>query len=224
MSVIYNWHVRWDEHTKKTVRRNDLGLSCYDIYNDRSGVIHSTAKRPILNMRPDYISWNFHRPRGLSADLIGLEFLERSNIPYDVVCDHDLHAMGKDALISYSTVILASHPEYHTVESIRSFAGYLQQGGNLMYLGGNGLYWSCATKSPNLHRVEIRRGDQGCRAYTLPGGECVFSTNGQQGLLWRSRGLASNKLLGVGCCACGDVSCLFIQGLLTDRVNFFPLT
>jgi hypothetical protein len=206
MSVAYDWKIRRDEHAEKTERRLDLGLSCYDVYNDRSGVIHSTAKRPILNMRPDYISWNFHRPRGLSADLIGLEFLERSGLPYDVVCDHDLHTFGTSAISRYGTIITGSHPEYHTVESLGAYTDYIKGGGNLMYLGGNGFYWSCATRSENLHRVEIRRGDQGCRAFTLAGGDRVFSTNGQQGLLWRSRGLASNYLLGVGCCACGSVS------------------
>ena len=206
MSVPYEWKVRRDEHAEKIERRLDLGLSCYDIYNDRTGVIYSSAKRPILNMRPDYISWNFHRPRGLSADLIGLQFLERSRIPYDVVCDHDLHISGKDILARYGTVLTGSHPEYHTVESLGAFMGYINNGGNIMYLGGNGFYWSCATDSQSLHRVEIRRGDQGCRAFTLPGGERLFSSNGQQGLLWRSRGLPSNMFLGVGCCACGQVS------------------
>ncbi|KAM0554870.1 hypothetical protein ACHAPJ_006605 [Fusarium lateritium] len=200
----YNWNVRRDDHVSKTERRLDLGLSCYDVHNDRSGVIHSSAKRPILNLRPDYLSWNFHRPRGLGADLLGLEFLEKSGIPYDVVTDEELHVRGKDAFQPYQTVVTASHPEYHTVESLFAYIDFVKAGGNLMYLGGNGFYWSCATKSGKLHRVEIRRGDQGCRSFTLPGGDRVFSTNGQLGLLWRSRGLAANKLVGVGCCAVGQ--------------------
>lgn len=157
-------------------------------------------------MRPDYISWNFHRPRGFSADLIGLEFLERSGIPYDVVCDRDLHTDGYSALSRYGTVISGSHPEYYTVESLQAHTDFVKHGGNLIYLGGNGFYWSCASKADSLHRVEIRRGDQGCRPFTLGGGDRIFSTNGQQGLLWRSRGLAANHFLGVGCCAAGIVS------------------
>ncbi|KAH8805087.1 hypothetical protein F5884DRAFT_708286 [Xylogone sp. PMI_703] len=199
----YTWSVRRDEHARKIERRLDLGLSCYDVYNDRSGVIHSTAKRPILNMRPDYISWNFHRPRGLSADLIMLEFLEKSGIPYDVICDHDLHTFGMRFISHYGTIITGSHPEYHTVESLTAYSNYIKSGGNIMYLGGNGFYWSCATQQESLHRVEIRRGDQGCRAFTLGGGDRIF-TNGQQGLLWRSRGVASNYLFGIGSCGCGE--------------------
>ncbi|GKZ36985.1 hypothetical protein AbraIFM66950_008277 [Aspergillus brasiliensis] len=200
----YPWVVKKDEHGYKTERRVDVGLSCYDVHNDRSGVIHSSAKRPILNMRPDYLSWNLHRPRGLSADLILMEFLERSGIPYDVVTDHDLHVGGEGALQRYQTILTGSHPEYHTVESLFAYSNYVKAGGNLMYLGGNGFYWSCAIPSGNLHRVEIRRGDQGVRSFTMPGGDRVFSANGQLGLLWRSRGLAANRLVGVGCCAGGS--------------------
>ncbi|KAJ9642214.1 hypothetical protein H2204_002583 [Knufia peltigerae] len=192
-----------DAHAEKTVRRNDLGLSCYDLHNDRSGVIYSTSKRPILNMRPDYVSWNFHRPRGLSADLLMVEFLERSGIPYDVVCDLDLHTFGHTCIRRYGTIITGSHPEYHTTESLGAYAAFIKAGGNVMYLGGNGFYWSCATTSENLHRVEIRRGGEGVRPFTCDGGDRIFSSNGQSGLLWRSRGLASNYLFGVGCCAMG---------------------
>lgn len=204
--VNTTWKAIPDKHAEKTVRRNDLGLSCYDIHNDRSGVIYSTAKRPILNMRPDYISWNFHRPRGLSADLLMLEFLEKSGIPYDVVCDHDLHTFGKASISRYGTIITGSHPEYHTVESLSAYSDFIKAGGNVMYLGGNGFYWSCATQYEYFHRVEIRRGGEGIRSFTCPGGDRIFSSNGQSGLLWRSRGLPANCLFGVGCCAEGPVS------------------
>ncbi|KAL5088751.1 hypothetical protein Trisim1_006430 [Trichoderma cf. simile WF8] len=197
------WKAIPDKHAEKTARRNDLGLSCYDIHNDKSGVMYSTAKRPILNMRPDYISWNFHRPRGLSADLLMLEFLEKSQIPYDVVFDHDLHTSGAAAISRYGTIITGSHPEYHTNESLGAYANYIRAGGNVMYLGGNGFYWSCATTAENFHRIEIRRGGEGIRSFTCPGGDRIFSSNGQSGLLWRSRGLPANCLFGVGCCAEG---------------------
>ncbi|KAF5608647.1 uncharacterized protein FSUBG_4575 [Fusarium subglutinans] len=192
-----------DEHAEKTVRRNDLGLSTYDLHNDSSGVIYSTSKRPIMNMRPDYISWNLHRPRGLSADLFMLEFLENSGIAYDVVCDHDIHTFGHDIISRYGTIITGSHPEYHTAESFKAYIDFIRAGGNVMYLGGNGFYWSIATTCENSHRVEIRRGGEGVRAFTCEGGDLVFSSNGQSGLLWRSRGLPSNFLFGVGSCAAG---------------------
>lgn len=202
-----NWEIRRDKYASTIERRQDIGLSCYHVHKDGSGVIYSTAKRPILNMRPDYINWLSYKPTGLSADLIGLQFLERSGVLYDVICDHDLHHnVGELELSSYGTIITGSHPEYQTTESLRSFRTYISGGGNVMYLGGNGFYWSCAIDISRPHRIEIRRGDQGCRPFTQHGGERLFSTTGQQGLLWRSRGIASNYLLGVGCCACGLAS------------------
>lgn len=53
----------------KMRHRGDLGLSCYDRHNDGSGVCYSSAKRPILNLRPGYIMWAFSRPREFSAVL-----------------------------------------------------------------------------------------------------------------------------------------------------------
>lgn len=127
-----------------------------------------------MNMRPDYISWNFHRPRGLSADLLMLEFLERSGIAYDVVCDHDLHTFGNAGISRYGTIITGSHPEYHTVESLSAYANFIKAGGNVMYLGGNGFYWSCATmseKPPSSGDSTRRRGHQAIR---LPRGRPHF--------------------------------------------------
>jgi hypothetical protein len=189
---------------EKMQRRKDLGLSNYDVHNDESGVVYSSAKRPILNMRPNYIMWASNRPRELSADLMLINFLEKENILYEVITDHDLHEKGVMAISGFNTVITGCHPEYPSVESYNAYTAYAKQGGNLMYLGGNGFYWVSSTdieKTP--HQLEVRRGDQGVRSYTLPGGEQVHSTNGQQGSLWRSRGRACNVLFGVGFCAEG---------------------
>ena len=113
---------------------------------------------------------------------------------------------GQAGVSRYGTIITGSHPEYHTAESLKAYVDFIKAGGNVMYLGGNGFYWSCATTSENLHRVEIRRGGEGVRPFTCAGGDRIFSSNGQSGLLWRSRGLASNSLFGVGSCAAGPVS------------------
>lgn len=187
----------------KMERRTDLCCSNYDTHNDGSGIIFSSAKRPILNIRPNYYQWGFRRPREFSADLMMIGFMEEEGIPYDIVTDHDLHSMGVAAIARYNTVITGCHPEYPSVESFDAYTAYARRGGNLMYLGGNGFYWVSATAMDRPHRLEVRRGDQGVRTYTLPGGERVHSLNGQQGSLWRSRGRACNYLFGLGCCGEG---------------------
>lgn len=188
---------------EKMRRRTDLGLSCYDRHNDGSGVCFSSSKRPILNVRPGYVMWAFSRPREFSADLMMIGFLEREGIPYEIVTDHDLHARGVAALDGFNTVITGCHPEYPTLASFSAYTAFAKRGGNLMYLGGNGFYWVSALDEFRPHRLEVRRGDQGVRAFGLPGGEHFNSIDGQPGGLWRSRGMSCNTLFGVGFCAQG---------------------
>lgn len=185
------------EDFHRMIRRQDLGLSTYDVHRDGSGVVFSSAKRPILNFRTGYVMWAFDRPRELSAESMMIGFLERENIPYDVLTDHDLHVKGVDALIHYNTVMTGCHPEYPTLQSYDAYEQYARKGGNLMYLGGNGFYWVAGVDPARPWRLEIRRGDQGVRSYALPGGERFLSVNGMQGGLWRSRGRSSHGLFGV---------------------------
>ncbi|KAL4906336.1 hypothetical protein BDW74DRAFT_177350 [Aspergillus multicolor] len=188
----------------KMVRRTDLGLAIYDLHSDGSGVVYSTAKRPILNMRPDYIHWGFQRPREFSADLLMVGFLERLlGDGYDVLTDHDLHLRGPAALATYDVVITGSHPEYPSMETLDAYEGFLKRGGCLMYTGGNGFYWRSVTDPKRPHRMEVRRADVGARTHELPAGERVHSLNGQLGGLWRSLGRAPNLLFGIGSCASG---------------------
>lgn len=187
------------------VRRPDLGCSVYDDHNDGSGCVFSTAKRPILNIRPGYINWAFNRPREFSADQMMIGFLEEKlgRGGYDVLTDHDLHKYGVKALERYRVVVTGSHPEYPTLEVLNAYTAFARNGGHLMYLGGNGFYWCSVVDSHRPHRLEIRKGDQGCRTTELPAGERVHSLNGAQGGLWRSRGRTPQSLFGVGSCACG---------------------
>ena len=119
-------------------RRLDLGLSTYDVHNDGSGNVYSSCKRPMLNFKPGYVSYGMGRPRELSAESMMVGFMERENIPYDVVTDHDLHLRGVATLTPYNTAITGCHPEYSTMESYNAYEHFAKRGGNLMYLGGNG--------------------------------------------------------------------------------------
>lgn len=198
-----NFSIRKDENYSKMDRRRDLGLSMYDVHKDHTGVVFSSSKRPILNVRPGYVHWAMHRPREFSADLVMIGFLERSGIPYDICLDHDLHSMGVEAIRTYTTVMTGCHPEYPSAQSYNAYTDYAKQGGNLMYLGGNGFYWVSATDPARPHRIEVRRGEQGVRTSYQQPGERIHSLTGQQGGLWRGRGRAANYLFGIGCCGEG---------------------
>ena len=75
---------------------------------------------------------------------------------------------------------------------------YLNEGGRLMYLGGNGFYWVISVDEHQPHIIELRRGVNGTRTWESAPGEGFHSTSGEPGGLWRYRGRSPNELVGVG--------------------------
>jgi N,N-dimethylformamidase len=183
----------------------ELGLSLYDSHSDGSGVSYSSRLRPILNMRPKYRAWRLHdAPRHFAADLYLVGWLER-HFPdgFDVITDEDLHAEGADLLARYRVVLTGSHPEYYTSAMLGGLTGYLERGGRLMYLGGNGFYWVTSVDPRRPHAIELRRGVAGTRAWESLPGEYYHSTTGEPGGLWRLRGRGPQRTVGVGFAAQG---------------------
>lgn len=67
-----------------------------------------------------------------------LGWLEREGFAYDYYAEAQLHD-GTLLLDAYKVLILSVHPEYWTREMYAKVFAWVQQGGRLMYLGGNGL-------------------------------------------------------------------------------------
>lgn len=181
----------------------ELGNSLYDLHSDGSGCCYSSRLRPILNMRPKHHAWTIGGSRHLRADLCLIDWLNHEKIPYVVFTDEDLHHEGPDLVAPYRTVITGSHPEYYTVSMLDALDQYLNGGGRLMYLGGNGFYWVTSVDPARPHVIEVRRGQSGSRAWESLPGECHHSTTGELGGLWRHRGRAPQSLVGVGFAAMG---------------------
>ena len=76
------------------------------------------------------------------AELWVLGWLEDAGYKVDVYADQDFHA-GIDDFEGYKGLILSTHPEYWTLEMLNNLEAYLAAGGNLLYLGGNGLFEQC---------------------------------------------------------------------------------
>ena len=91
-----------------------------------------------------------------------------------------------------------SHPEYHTANTLDALQQYRDQGGKLLYLGGNGFYWRVALHSQQPGMIEIRRGEGGIRAWAAEPGEYFNAFDGAYGGLWRRNGRPPQKLAGVG--------------------------
>jgi N,N-dimethylformamidase len=106
-------------------------------------------------------------------------------------------------LSGYRVVLTGSHSEYWTRQMLDAMETYLSQGGRLMHLGGNGMYWVTSVDPERPHVMEVRRGASGTRTYTSPPSEMNHSTTGEPGGLWQHRGRAPQKLVGVGFSAWG---------------------
>ncbi len=195
----------------------ELGLSLYDTHSDGSGVCYSSRLRPILNLRPGKkSSWIGSDPRvpwQFNADLDLIAFLEHEGVRYDIATDEDLHREGLGLLSRYRAVMTGSHPEYHSTGMLDAIEGYLDRGGRLMYMGGNGFYWRVAFSDHHPGAIELRRAEDGIRDWTCEPGEYYHGFTGELGGLWRRIGRSPQALVGVGMAAQGfDYSGWFRRG------------
>jgi N,N-dimethylformamidase len=173
----------------------ELGRSVYDYHSDGSPVYYSSWFRPIVSLSPKYKHPPWRSAHLLAADLSIVDWLTVKSHPFDVASDHDLHKRGKALLEPYRVVVLGAHPEYWTEPMMQGLESYMDGGGRLMYLGGNGLYWVTALDSRGA-TAEVRRW-LGTRTNSANDGEFYLST-GELGGIWRARGRPPQKLVGVG--------------------------
>jgi len=176
----------------------EFGGSLYQRHDDGSGICYSSARRPILSLRPDYRTSLLDAPRHLGADLYLIDWLEALGFDYDVTTDDEVHARGSGYLGHYCAVLTGSHPEYCSYEMIAAYESYVAAGGRMMYLGGNGFYWVTSVHPERPDVIEVRRGHGGTRPWESEPGEVHHSTTGEHGGHWRSRGQLPNRLTGVG--------------------------
>ncbi len=176
----------------------ELGNSMYDHHADGTGVCYSSRLRPILNFRPKHGSlWQ------LSADMHLVDWLESNAIAYDVLTDEDLHAEGVECLRRYRCVMTCTHPEYYSTAMWNGLHAYTQEGGRLMYLGGNGFYWRVAFRDDKPGVMEMRRAEDGSRSWIAEPGEYYMSFTGELGGMWWRCGRAPQYLVGNGFIAQG---------------------
>ena len=166
----------------------ELGNSLYDLHSDGSGICYSSRLRPVLNMRPKAMSstagigsmlW------GYNADTHLTDWLEAEGFAFDVATDEDLHAEGAALLGDYRVVLTGTHPEYYSAAMLRGVHDYTARGGRLMYMGGNGFYWRIAYHPTLPGVIEVRRAEDGTRAWVARPGEYYHSFTGEYGGLWR---------------------------------------
>lgn len=181
--------------------RNRL-LSLYERHGDGSGVFYSSRLRPIVNLRPRFVMYATNGPHQFSADLHLIDWLVAKDIAHDILTDEALHDEGEALFAPYRVIVTGTHPEYWSETMLLALRRYLDGGGRLMYLGGNGFYWVTSIDPERPHVFEIRRSD-GIRTWESAPGERHHSTTGERGGLWRWRGIPPQSLVGVGFTAQG---------------------
>jgi len=93
----------------------------------------------------------------VAGELEILGWLEQAGYPFDLYSDLDFHN-GIDNFDQYSALVLTTHPEYWTTEMFDRLVAYLDGGGSLLYLGGNGIY-ERITYADDGNTLVLRGGD-----------------------------------------------------------------
>ncbi len=188
------------ERLQEVIAAGEFGPSCYHAHTDGSGVHHSSHLRPVLNMRPRPDLWAFN------ADTLIPDWLDELGFDYDIITDELLHTEGAALLEPYRTVVTGTHPEYTTTAMLDALEQYSTSGGRLVYLGANGFYWRVTFSDAWPAAIELRRAEDGTRAWESRPGEYHHAWGGELGGLWRRIGRPPNRLVGVGFAAQGFMS------------------
>ena len=162
---------------------------------------HASYKRVLFNLRPGFVTFGSSQCSGLrhfQADSHLISWLHHKNIDYDIITDEELDDDGYESISKYSVVMTGTHPEYHTTKMLDALTQYRDSGGALMYLGGNGFYWRIVRHAEDPKLLEIRRSEDGIRAWASEPGEYYNAFDGTYGGLWRRNGRPPQKLVGVG--------------------------
>jgi N,N-dimethylformamidase len=180
----------------------EYGLSIYNHHLDGSGICMASMRRPLIDKRVNQVQLAGEEHESgvywLCADTYILDMLDRKGIAVEVLTDHDIHAEGKAALAPYACVLTGQHPEYHTVETWDAIAGFIEDGGRFMYMGGNGFYWKVVPHAEGPWALEMRRAEGGIRVWAAEPGEYYHQFDGTLAGLWRRVGRTPQSLVGIG--------------------------
>lgn len=115
------------------------------------------------------------------AEIHLLRWLERNGYNYDMISANDLNEQPS-ILKNYETIVLNSHSEYWTKSMYDGFEDFIRQGGNVLNLSGNSLYWKIIKKDDQL---EVRKD---YKYHTL---------SNERGGLWRDLSRPESSWIGV---------------------------
>ena len=132
----------------------------------------------------------------MRADRFAQVWLEEAGYQYDIISDLDLHRDPK-ILSDYPVFIINGHSEYWSIPMYEGLRKYLGQGGNVIVLSGNSVFWRVSFNE-DCSILECRKVDApGDQVPPSRRGECWHSQDGLRGGLLRECGYPGWKLIGL---------------------------
>ena len=126
------------------------------------------------------------------------EWLDRTRYRYDVATDLDLHR-DPELLRGYKVLIVNGHSEYWSSPAYDAADRFLRDGGNMLVLSGNTMFWRVSFDD-DLAVMECRkfgRNIGGSKHAQI--GELWHSQDGRRGSLMRQCGIPAWKVVGLEC-------------------------
>ncbi|MFV1966062.1 MAG: N,N-dimethylformamidase beta subunit family domain-containing protein [Pirellulaceae bacterium] len=132
----------------------------------------------------------------LRAERFALVWLEQSGYAYDMVGDLDVHR-NPERLDGYKTILINGHGEYWSAKAYEGLDRYLCNGGTVIVLSGNALFWRVSFND-DCTVMECRK--LGTRIGGRPGasvGEIWHTQDKRRGSILRECGYPAWKLIGL---------------------------
>lgn len=190
------------------------GRSTYNLHPDGSGVVYSSRLRPLLTVRPGYMTMMDPKGSGIrhyAADTHILAWLAAQDIACDIVTDDDLEREGAELLAPYDVLLTGTHPEYHTAATLDALQAHVTGGSRMAYLGGNGFYWRIGHSPAMPWALELRRAENGVRRWGSEPGEYHHALDGELGGLWSRSRRDPRRLVGVAFSAQGPYEASYFR-------------
>ena len=134
----------------------------------------------------------------MRAERFAHSWLTEAGYDYDVVTDYDLHS-DPAMLQDYKVLVINGHSEYWSVDAYEGVDKFLRQGGNVVAMSGNTMFWR-VTYDDDGSVMECRKlvpRIGGRESATV--GELYHSHDKKRGSLMRYCGHPAWKVLGLEC-------------------------
>ena len=84
-----------------------------------------------------HLNFNDH----IYGEMFLLNYLKDLNLDFDVITDFDMDALSYNDISNYKLFMMHVHPEFWSINQINLLDEMNKNNINIMYLGGNGIYW-----------------------------------------------------------------------------------